>query len=82
MNSWQPNLDHLKYYCIVYHTDSNNLVMSVRRARPSTKPRRSLTLCLCIVSAKEAFQSPSRAVTVEKVGDHFLSETLASGHEY
>lgn len=43
MNSQEPNLAHLKYYCIVHHNDGNNLVMSVHRAGPCTKPRRSHT---------------------------------------
>lgn len=82
MNSWEPNLPHLKYYCIVHHNDGNNLVMSVHRAGPDTKPTASHTPCLCIVNTKKAFHSPCRAVTVEKVGDRFLSDILASGHEY
>lgn len=82
MNSWEPNSAHLQYYCIVHHNDSNNLVMSVHSVRPSIKPTAWHPPCLCIVSTEEAFHSPLGPVTFEKVGDHFLSDILASGHEY
>lgn len=45
--------------------------MTVHRARPSTKTQNK-PLCLCIVNNKEAFH-PHGVVTVEKVGDHFLT---------
>lgn len=60
MNSWEPNLAHLKYYYIVHHNDGNNLVMTVHEATPCTKCTASHTPCLSLVNTKKAFHSPSR----------------------
>lgn len=40
MNSWESNLAHLKYYCIVHRNDGNNLVMSVHEASPVQNTQR------------------------------------------
>ena len=82
MNSWEPNLPHVKYYCIVHYNDSNNLVMTVHRAKPSTKTQNKPYSTCASVKTKRRPSISIGVATVEKVGDHFLSDILAPGHEY
>ena len=82
MNSLEPNLPHLKYYCIVHYNDSNNLVMTVHRARPSTKTQNKPYSAYASVKTKRRSSIPIGVATVEEVGDYFLTDILASGHEY